>query len=147
MTTTQTIDNSADLIDSRDIIARIAELQRERQSWIDGEWDENSSLHHDHQTKSLALRWAARFEDEAEELDALVTFATEAEDYTDDWHHGVTLIRDTYFVEYVQDLLADCGTIPSDLPSWVVLDWDATAENMQVDYTSVELDGVTYWVR
>ena len=140
MTTTQTIDNSADLIDSRDVIARIAELERQREDRLSKQSPDLTAL-------SLNGVWATEASEEAEELDALTTFAAEAEGYASDWHHGVTLIRDTYFVEYVQDLLADCGTIPSDLPSWVVLDWAATAENVQVDYTPVELDGVTYWVR
>lgn len=140
MTTTQTIDNSADLIDSRDVIARIAELERQREDWLSKQSPDLTAL-------SLNGVWATEASEEAEELDALTTFAADAEGYASDWKYGVTLIRDTYFVEYVQDLLAECGTIPSDLPSWVVLDWEATAENVQVDYTSVELDGVTYWVR
>ena len=127
-TTTNIIDNSDDIIDSRDIIARIAELEGERDGWT-----------------GTQAEWLAS--DKGSELTALELLAADAEEYTDDWHHGVTLIRDTYFVEYVQDLLADCGTIPSDLPSWVVLDWEKTAENVQVDYTSIEFDGVTYWVR
>lgn len=125
---TQPIDTSNDLIDSRDIIARIAELSDQRDDWTGSQAD-----------------WLAT--DEGHELEALETLAGEAEGYADDWHHGVTLIRDTYFVEYVQDLLVDCGTIPSNLPSWVELDWEATAKNVQVDYTAVELDGITYWVR
>jgi hypothetical protein len=33
------------------------------------------------------------------------------------------------------------------LPDWIVIDWDATADNLKVDYTEVEFDGVTYLVR
>lgn len=27
------------------------------------------------------------------------------------------------------------------------IDWDAAAEELKQDYTSVEFDGVTYWIR
>ena len=49
--------------------------------------------------------------------------------------------------DYAFEMLEDCGTLPKDLPSWIVIDRDATAENMKADYTSVDFDGVTYWVR
>jgi hypothetical protein len=39
------------------------------------------------------------------------------------------------------------GDMPKEIPSYIVIDWDATAENIQADYTSVDFDGVTYWIR
>jgi hypothetical protein len=45
------------------------------------------------------------------------------------------------------EVIEDCGYIPKDLPGWIVLDMDATAENVKADYTAVDFDGVTYWVR
>ena len=44
-------------------------------------------------------------------------------------------------------MLIDCGTIPADLPSWVEIDWDATAHNVKVDYNTVDINGGTYWFR
>jgi hypothetical protein len=57
------------------------------------------------------------------------------------------LYADHYFTDYVREMLIDCGTIPRDLPEWVEIDWDATAENLKVDYASIEIDGNTYWYR
>jgi hypothetical protein len=29
----------------------------------------------------------------------------------------------------------------------VEIDWEATARNVRTDYTAVDFDGVTYWIR
>jgi len=113
------ISNTDDVIDSRDVIARIAELEAD----LD------------------------RDEDEAVELAALRKLAAEAEGYAADWHHGATLIRESHFTEYQQEMCADCGYIPLDFPSWIEIDWDTTARNLKQDYTEVDYDGVTYLIR
>jgi hypothetical protein len=123
---TREISNSDDVIDSRDVIARIAELE-----------DIVPPAEEDDGT----------FNDERAELAALKALADEAEGYAPDWQYGETLIRRSYFVEYVEELCEDCGYLPKDLPSWIVIDWDATARNVEVDYTSVDFDGVEYLVR
>jgi hypothetical protein len=75
------------------------------------------------------------------------------EQWRGDWY-PVTLIADYYFTDYVREMLIGCGTIhraeervrvPRDLPEWVEIDWDATAENLKVDYASIEIGGNTYW--
>lgn len=63
-----------------------------------------------------------------------------------DWY-PVTLIRDSYFVRYTEELLTECGELPDTLPHYVAVDWDKTAKNIQVDYATVDFDGVTYWFR
>jgi hypothetical protein len=114
------IDNSQDVIDSRDVIARIEELE---------EMEE-------------------REEEETEELEALRALAEEAEGYASDWRYGETLIRDSYFQEYAQELAEDIGAINRDA-SWpnTCIDWEQAARELQMDYTSVDFAGVTYWIR
>ena len=68
------------------------------------------------------------------------------EQWRGDWYPG-SLIRDSYFPNYARELLEDCGDIPRDLPSYIEIDWAATARNIRVDYTACEIDGVTYWYR
>ena len=46
-----------------------------------------------------------------------------------------------------QELLVDCGYIPKDLPSWIVIDWEETADNLKIDYMEVSLMGETYLMR
>jgi len=82
-----------------------------------------------------------------EELAALQAFATEGESISD-WEHGETLIRDSHFEDYAQELADDIGAINSDAV-WPnnCIDWERAARELQQDYTSIDFDGVTYWAR
>jgi hypothetical protein len=57
------------------------------------------------------------------------------------------LIHEDDFTDYTEDLCKDCGYISDDFPSWIEIDWDATADNVRMDYTSVDFDGESYLVR
>jgi hypothetical protein len=119
---TNPIENSADIIDSRDIIARIEDLE--------------------------SLMGPDMDDDEAHELEALKALAAEAEPYCPDWTYGEALIRDSYFEEYAEQLADDLG-IMDPKATWPLncIDWAAAAEQLKQDYTAVDFDGVTYWVR
>lgn len=121
-----TIDNTEDVIDSRDIIDRIAELESDIE---DAEPD-------------------ADLTNERKELAALTALADEAKDYASDWQYGEILIRDSYFEDYAQGLARDIGAI-NDNASWPhnCIDWEQASRELQVDYTAVDFDGVTYWTR
>lgn len=136
MSNTTTLGLAADVIDVRDIIARVEELEAEVA--LLG------------QSKEASDQVAA---DEAgEELATLRDILAELagyggdEQWRGDWY-PVTLIQDKYFEDHVRELLDDCGLIPKDLPHYVAIDWETTAQNIQVDYTPVEIDGLTYWYR
>ena len=73
--------------------------------------------------------------------------AEECEDYASDWRHGETLIRESYWQDYVQELLEDVGDIPRDPPHYLVIDWEATARNIAYDYTIVDFGGIDYYIR
>ena len=61
---------------------------------------------------------------------------------------GVTCIRDEFFVDYCRVLIEDwCDEIPKELPDYVAIDWEETAENLRVYYTNFELAGARYWFR
>jgi hypothetical protein len=90
--------------------------------------------------------------DEAEELNMIDGILSDLKGYGGDeqWRgdwYPQALIRWSYFTEYAKELLEDCGTIPRDLPWWVVLDWEATAQNLLVDYSAIEVHGATYYYR
>lgn len=133
---TTELDNTQDVIDSRDVIARIEALRGEREEYQDRDL-----------TEPLTESWAQANPDEAAELTALESLAEEASGYAPDWEYGAALIRDSYFTDYAQELLEDCGDLPKDLPHYIHIDWEATARNIRMDYTAVEFDGVTYWIR
>jgi len=116
-----------DVIDSRDVIARIEELE--------------AALEGDD---------AAEDPDPADvrELAVLRALAEEGADYATDWEYGAQLIRDSYFVTYAEELADDIGAVKRDAP-WPCnfIDWDAAADALKEDYTEVNFDGVAYWVR
>jgi hypothetical protein len=138
------------VIDSRDVIARIEELEGERDSFeIDVEMEPDTiSIIMESDTDASRVEWAIQNEDDAKELKVLIELAEEAEGYASDWRYGETLIRDSYFEDYARDLAEDIGAIKENA-SWPnnYIDWEAASEALKQDYTSVEFDGVTYWVR
>lgn len=125
--------NMDDTIDSRDVIARIEHLSQLRQPGPVDLGDEDNKAAQDDLFADLAT------------LEAL---AEEASNYAPDWEHGETLIRDSYFKEYAMELAEDIGAIKSDA-SWPnnCIDWDQAARELRMDYSAVDFDGVTYWVR
>ncbi|NCC41704.1 MAG: hypothetical protein EOM21_20270 [Gammaproteobacteria bacterium] len=124
------ISNNDDIIDSRDIIARIAELESDIEDLLEEE-DESPEL-----------------EELQAELSALKELADEASGYASDWTYGETLIRDSYFKEYAEQLADDLGLINSDA-AWPTchINWDEAADSLKHDYSRVDFDGVDYWVR
>lgn len=58
---------------------------------------------------------------------------------------GITLILDTDFTEYAQQLAEDTGAVTSEV-SWPYshIDWSAAAAALRADYTEFEFDGDTY---
>ena len=152
-----TISNSDDTIDSRDVIKRIEELQGERDS-LQSDYDEaieardqadNDDENLNELSKAAIAAHAALEEwktsEEAEELRILEALQEEAEGYCPDWTYGAQLIRDDYFNQAMDEMVADCYELPKDLPSWMTITYDYDA--LQQDYTSVDYDGVTYWIR
>lgn len=148
-----TISNTDDVIDSRDVIARIEELETERERWVAEDTlsrpcaRDQLSPRTEIVTLASADAWAEEFSDEAKELAALKALAEEGETYAPDWESGEALIRDDHFQRYAEEMVSDIGDLPKEIPHYIVIDWEATAKNIQQDYTSIDFDGVTYWVR
>ncbi len=153
------ISNAEDVIDSRDVIERIEELEDERESLVsdvteakeaydqtDTEADDYDEIEEKFTEAETALSCWDR--DNGDELKALKALANEADGYASDWKYGESLIRDSYFTEYAQQLAEDIGAIDRNA-NWPndCIDWDKAAEELQQDYTSVDFDGVTYWIR
>lgn len=134
------ISNHDDVIDSRDVTARIEELRADRGGIEAHEGDADAAL-----IRKYLAEWD---EDYGGELRALESLAEEASGYAADWEHGETLIRDSYFEKYAQELAEDIGAINRDA-GWPndCIDWERAARELQQDYTAVDFDGVTYWIR
>lgn len=123
------INNNQDMIDSREVIGRIKELQDDGVIPIEDLPEDNSEID----------------EEDAEELSSLLKLQEQGET-CGDWEHGATLIRDSYFEQYAQDFASDIGEIDTNGHMSGYIDWDRYAADLQVDYTQVEFSGETYWV-
>ncbi|RAV17494.1 hypothetical protein DQP57_00260 [Mycobacterium colombiense] len=132
------IDNYEDIIDVRDIIERVEYLEETSNgSVVDGSAGAEYEGH----------------EDDHEEYAELTALLDELrgnggdEQWRGDWY-PVTLIRDSYFEDYAQELAEDIGAITG-AEQWPhnCIDWERAARELRMDYTSVEYDGVTYWYR
>lgn len=122
------MDYHDDVLDSRDIIERLAELVAEAEEAADD---------------GTEMEQAA-----AEELAMLVAVDREGRDTFDDWDDGVTLVADRYFRDYAMELADDLGLLPKEY-SWPTscIDWDQAARELRMDYTSMEFAGRTWWAR
>lgn len=115
-----------DYMDSREIQERIEELEL---ALSDEDTDEGDRA------------------DIQEELDGWYQVKNHVEQYNTEWQYGITLIAWEKFEDYVKELCEDCGDIPRNLPDYIVIDWSATADNLQQDYTEVDIQGSTYLFR
>ena len=127
--------NTDDVIDARDIIARVEELREAIAAYAEkmDDWNENAN--------------------NTEELETLENLLEELkgcggdEHWEGDWY-PVTLIRYSHFEDYAQELAGDCGLVSVDA-KWPnnCIDWGEAARELQWDYSLVEFDGVDYWYR
>ena len=117
------VDNSQDIIDSRDVIAHIEELR---------DFAEDDLLE----------------PEEQEELDILTSLAEQVESQSPDWEYGETLIRDSYFRKYAQELAGDIGVV-QDVSNWPLycIDWEWATQELKKDCFCVDFDGIDYWIR
>ena len=85
--------------------------------------------------------WKEDFEDELKEIEEIDDVENEL---GSEFEYGVTLVDVDDWEEYVEELLEDIGYIPKDFPSWIEIDWEATANNVKVDYTEFTYQGNSY---
>ena len=122
-----TVDLGADIIDVRDIIARVEELR-------DG--------------RDLEEELA---DDDAAELGMLEGILAELagyggdEEFEGDWYPG-QLVADSYFEEYARNLAEECGMVDTSA-SWPMtcIDWGQATLELQTDYSCIIIRGDTYW--
>lgn len=130
---TDSIDSFADILDVRDIIARVEHLEQLRE-------DDAVDLGDD---KDILFA----------EMASLEVLLSELKDNGGDeqWRgawYPVTLIRDSYFKDYAQELAEDVGAVKVNATwPYTCIDWNQAARELQMDYTCADFNGVTYWFR
>jgi hypothetical protein len=60
----------------------------------------------------------------------------------------VTLVRDSYFEEFAEELAESIGAINLEMV-WPLtcIDWEKAATQLKADYTHIEFNGEKYWAR
>lgn len=133
MTTTETkeITNSDEVIDVRDVIARVEELETRGATVADDESEEDEVM------ELATLRGL---------LEDLAGNGGD-EEWRGDWY-PVTLIRCTYFEDFAREEAEQLGLIDSNA-KWphTCIDWGRAAEELQDDYSSCDFDGIDYLYR
>lgn len=134
-----TLDLSADVIDVRDIIARVLELRDERDEY--------------NEKMGSPDAWDGVPDGEPEELAMLEGILSELagyggdEEFDGDWY-PVELVAESYFQEYAQDLAEDCGMVDTNARwSMHCINWEQAANELLDDYSGIVIRGFTYWYR
>lgn len=148
------VSNSQDVIDSRDILERISELESELSEMvIDSEDGVDGSRTVDLTSMTAAEREAdddlQPWTDEHEELLTLRKLVEDIDNYAgDSARDSVGLIRDSYFEDHARELADDLGALKN-ADTWPLtcIDWERAADHLKQDYSAIDYDGVEYWVR
>lgn len=125
---------SANIIDVRDITDRVDELREERdQAETIGDWEASSECGELHDLEVL--------------LDELEGMGGDHQ-WEGAWYPN-SLIDDAYFETYAEELAEDVCSDAVANASWPLtcIDWERAARELRMDYSSVEVDGRTYWTR
>lgn len=121
------LDITDDIIDIRDIIERVEELESEieanGESEHIAEWKLLTSILHDLEGMGGDEQWRGAW-------------------------YPVTLIRDSYFETYAQEFAEDIGAVKSDA-QWphTCINWAYAARELQYDYSAVDIGDNIYWTR
>ena len=129
--TTNELDLCNDVIDVRDIIARVEALESAMPE------NDNDVRNWEHSAEYSQLT------DILEDLQG----NGGDEQWRGDWY-PVTLVSENYFSKYAQELAEECGMIDH-RATWPTrcIDWEQAAEELKTDYTSTQIDGSTYFYR
>lgn len=138
MDSVRAVTSNDDVLDVRDIIDRVEHLEPLRKSGPVDLGPEDNEAAQDDLFAELA------------DLEALLK-DFEGSGWDEQWRgrwYPVTLVRDSYFETYAQELAEELGLTATD-GRWPTsfIDWPKAAEALKEDYTPGLLDGVTYWGR
>ena len=133
------------ILDTRDLAERREALKQEiLDSFLENfpHYEEMTESFEDIRFEEEEIEsWKEDFEDELKEIEEIDDVENEL---GSEFEYGVTLVDVDDWEEYVEELLEDIGYIPKDFPSWIEIDWEATANNVKVDYTEVTYQGNSY---
>jgi len=161
---TDPIDNSDDILDSRNILSRYEHVTDEINSIFDGAGRELFDLEllakcdNGAKLRRVVARMVERLQKSGDSQ------ADDLEEYFEEWillkdtfidnlsysnmREGIIFLRDSYMDErWAEQEARDLGYLSDDLPYLIEsnIDFKGILEDLQNGYTSLDFDGVTYW--
>lgn len=132
---------------------RFAELESERDQYIDALWAEPmhrgdfSSLEGFIDYVYTAGGYMMADWEHAEEFAQLQSILDQV--YTCALDNDEMLINEAYFTEYCAELCEDIGAVPNGTPDYITrnIDWGGVASELMQDYSAIEVGGVTFYYR
>ena len=150
-----------EVIDSRELIERLEELESDR-SDLEQELEDRQEAHEaavkagntsaalsaGEEVQEAADDIVEWDDDNLEELEVLREANEQGENEVSDWRHGETLIAEWHFTAYAMELAYDIGAVQGD-ERWPLnhIDWESAADELLHDYTNIDIGGETYLVR
>lgn len=139
--------------DTRDLEERLNELESDFQVWLEQLTDDDK--------KEIAASWDEPLDkmDEHHFKDEWLLNTNDGEEYKNiqelkdelgpPWSDGVYLVHENNFTEYAEQLAEDIGAVNASSNSWPYchIDWEAAANSLMMDYSTVDFDGETYYYR
>ena len=133
--------DTIDLIEKRDEL-KDSILTDWNEKYEDDQKEEFSEIPTETEDGEVAM-FLEYWEDELTQIEEIDNI----EDNCEEFSYGCTLIDEDDFEDFVKEDLEDCGYIPKDLPTWIEINWEATAKNVKYDYSEIEYQGTTYLYR
>lgn len=132
-------------LDARDLAARYEELKEESDR-LEEALDEAEEPEDIVRAQLELDTW--RDGEDGREFDDLDSLDSEVGGLAGLAKNEPILVNDSHFAEYAEELCGECGYIAPGFPTWIEIDWEATADNLKADYTAVDLGGETFfWYR
>lgn len=116
------LDLTADIIDISDAIERFEELSEERTDSEEHEFELLTELLNEIGSRDGNVQWRG------------------------DWYPSA-LIADSYFEEHARELADDLYDVDAARWPFNCIDWERAARELRSDYSTVDVDGISYWYR
>lgn len=142
MTTLNTVSiDHSDVIDTRDLQDLIEQLENDI-NCLTNEIENLDEAENE-----------SEYQEKTEQLENMQNDLSILENIKDEvgseFEHGESLIAEDYFTDYQRELLIDCGYLDRNLP-WFIesnINWDGVANDLKQDYSTIEIEGQTYYFR
>jgi hypothetical protein len=128
------------IIDTRDLNTKLEEMEETVEYMISLKEEINDAIE-----QEVIIELQEEYNDLKEDFDnEEYNELLNMKDEITEWENGVTLISEDSFVDYVMEMLVDIGDLPRDIPWYIDIDEEKTAENIRVDYSCIEYQGIEY---